>query len=88
MNEIYKLRPVIGSVDGFFQEKWKIASDKPGSGNTKNIGSISAVMYDFQNPKPIFKNEEEFIKYWRQYPLTSKDNSFSDIQSYRKCLCR
>ena len=31
---------IIGDFIFFAQEKWKMASDKPGSGNTANIGSI------------------------------------------------
>ena len=34
-------------VKFFFQEKWKIAGDKAGSGNTTNIGSISGRLEDF-----------------------------------------
>jgi hypothetical protein len=34
---------VIGNFAFFAQEKWRIASDKSGSGNTANIGSITHI---------------------------------------------
>lgn len=32
--------PPIRDIEIIFQHKWKIASDQPCSGNTKNIGSV------------------------------------------------
>lgn len=34
-----EIQSVAKDFDFFLQEKWKIALDRPGSGNTKNIGS-------------------------------------------------
>lgn len=45
---------VKGFIDIFLlQEKWQIASDKTGSGNTKNIGSIKNVA-DLVNGNGVF----------------------------------
>lgn len=52
----------------FVQEKWKIATDRPGSRNTKNIGSISLIE-DLIKGKGIFAElgEEVFDDYWINY---------------------
>ena len=47
------------------QEKWRIAGDKAGSGNTTNIGSISGMLADFQQGNGVFQSESEFLAYWR-----------------------
>ncbi len=56
---------VIKDFDFFAAEKWKIASDKQGSGNTANIGSIVAID-DLKNENGIFSQlgEEWFDEYW------------------------
>lgn len=39
LDELENITSVINSFEFFVQEKYRIASDRPGSGNTKNIGS-------------------------------------------------
>ena len=55
------------NVEVFFQEKWKIAGKRPGSGNTKNIGSIKSTIEFFKNPEPIFESNQAFETYWREF---------------------
>ncbi len=52
----------------FVVEKWKIASDKSGSGNTANIGSINSIK-DIVNGFGMFSKlgEEWFDDYWMNY---------------------
>lgn len=59
---------VIKDFDFFFSEKWKIASDSQGSGNTANIGSISG-LDDIKNERGVFSQlgEEYFDLYWLNY---------------------
>lgn len=59
---------VVKDITFFVQEKWKIATDRPGSGNTKNIGSISLIE-DLINGNGIFAElgEEVFDDYWMNY---------------------
>lgn len=59
---------VIKDFDFFFSEKWKIASDSQGSGNTANIGSIT-VLDDIKNERGVFSQlgEEYFDLYWLNY---------------------
>ena len=65
------LVPPFTNVEYFMQEKYKIAGDRPGSGNTENIGTIkSNNINDFIEGNGIFKDlgNEIFEKYWRGYP--------------------
>jgi hypothetical protein len=51
----------------FVQEKWRIASDKEGSGNTKNIRSIDGVLGDFDAGRGVFASDGDFLAYWRNF---------------------
>ena len=72
--KIYKIDDLqsIGSVVSNFQffvaEKWTIASDKGGSGNTANIGSINNIN-DIMNGRGMFSKlgEHWFDEYWMNY---------------------
>ena len=59
---------VVKDITFFVQEKWKIATDRPGSGNTKNIGSISLIE-DLIQGNGVFAElgEEVFDDYWTNY---------------------
>ncbi|WP_454502999.1 type II restriction endonuclease [Brucella lupini] len=74
-----------GNVEVFVQEKWRISSDRAGSGNTTNIGSISGTIDDFRKGNGPFTSEEEFLEYWRAYGRTKSDrNDFSNISEFRR----
>ena len=64
LNELDSISSVIKDLVFFAEEKWKIASDKGGSGNTANIGSIDFVE-DVLNGNGTFINlgEEIFDQY-------------------------
>jgi len=72
-------------VKVFVQEKWKISSDKAGSGNTTNIGSITGRINDFRSGNTPFESEEEFLEYWRNYERTAnlRRERFSNISEFR-----
>jgi hypothetical protein len=59
---------VIKDFDFFAVEKWKIASDRRGSGNTANIGSINDIK-DLKAGNGVFSKlgEEWFDEYWVNY---------------------
>jgi hypothetical protein len=59
---------VISDFEFFAQEKWKIASDKSGSGNTANIGSVNYIE-DVINGNGVFAKlgETWFDEYWKNY---------------------
>jgi len=65
VENLKSITSVIKNFDFFAAEKWKIASDKQGSGNTANIGSIVDIA-DLKNENGIFSQlgEEWFDEYW------------------------
>ncbi len=76
------------NVRVFVQEKWKIASDHAGSGNTTNIGSITAHIDGFQQGLGRFSSESEFLHYWRNYCRTDAERTgkFRNIAEYKEWL--
>jgi hypothetical protein len=65
VKSLKSITSVIKDFDFFAAEKWKIASDKQGSGNTANIGSIVDID-DLKNGNGIFSKlgEKWFDEYW------------------------
>lgn len=68
LNKLDKITSVIKDLVFFSEEKWKISSDKSGSGNTANIGSIKYIE-DILKGNGVFKNlgENVFDEYWINY---------------------
>lgn len=68
MNELEEIPSVLHDFLFFAEEKWKIASDKSGSGNTANIGSIQFIE-DILSGNGVFANASEdlFDEYWMNY---------------------
>lgn len=68
VKNLKSITSVIKDFDVFASEKWKIASDKQGSGNTANIGSVVDIA-DLKNGNGIFSQlgEEWFDEYWINY---------------------
>jgi len=74
--ELDTIISVLNNLMFFVEEKWKIASDRSGSGNTANIGSIEYIP-DMLLGKGVFLNlgEEMFNSYWsNQGILLVKDS--------------
>jgi len=73
-NEVFNVRKLksitsaIKNLDFFVAEKWKIASDKQGSGNTANIG-CTLDLENLKNENGVFSNlgEDWFDEYWINY---------------------
>jgi Restriction endonuclease EcoRV len=65
VENLESITSVIKDFDFFAAEKWKIASDKQGSGNTANIGSVVDIE-DLKNENGIFSQlgEDWFDEYW------------------------
>jgi hypothetical protein len=94
IKEIRSITSVIKDFTFFVVEKWKIASDKGGSGNTANIGSINNID-DIINGKGLFSKlgESWFDDYWMNFQkimiknnkgVTVKISSLRDFVEYRK----
>jgi len=68
MDEVESIPAVIRHFTFFAEEKWRIAGDKGGSGNTANIGSIQYIP-DILNGNGVFAKagEEYFDDYWANF---------------------
>lgn len=68
VEEVESIPAVIQDFLFFAEEKWKIASDKGGSGNTANIGSIQKIS-DILSGNGVFAKagEKMFDEYWMNY---------------------
>lgn len=68
IKDLKNIPSVIADFQFFIQEKYKIAIDRPGSGNTKNIGSVCKIN-DLVNGNGPFAvlGENIFDDYWRNY---------------------
>ena len=74
----------------FVAEKWTIASDKGGSGNTANIGSIQYID-DILNSNGVFAKagEELFNDYWANFgkiKIRSKNGRYKKLSSFAEYL--
>jgi hypothetical protein len=71
LSELKNIASVIRDFEFLLQEKWRISSARPGSGNTKNIGSVTdiAALRDGKGPFLPY-GERMFNDYWVNY-LTS-----------------
>ncbi len=68
VDDLKRILSVIKDIEFILQEKYKIAIDRPGSGNTKNIGSTTK-MEDLRDGTGIFSKYgiEIFDDYWMYY---------------------
>jgi hypothetical protein len=68
IDELKSIASVVRNLQFFVAEKWRIASDKRGSGNTANIGSIKNID-DIVNGRGMFSRlgEKWFDDYWMNY---------------------
>ena len=68
VDDLQSIASVIRDIQFFVQEKWRIASDKRGSGNTANIGSINRIE-DIVAGRGVFSTlgESWFDDYWMNY---------------------
>ena len=94
IGELHSIGSVVMDFQFFVAEKWRIASDKSGSGNTANIGSINNIT-DIIGGNGMFSKlgESWFDDYWMNYGKiiipnnsggTRKITSLKDFVEYRK----
>jgi hypothetical protein len=89
VKNLKSITSVIKDFDFFAAEKWKIASDKQGSGNTANIGSTLSID-DLRNEKGVFSQlgEKWFDEYWINFGSATmvKDGKSIKITSLKDFL--
>jgi len=80
LKDIKKIPSVIKDFQFFAQPKYRIAASRPGSGNTKNIGSIARIDYLLEGAGVFAKlGEEVYDDYWMFY-LTKDMAKALDIE--------
>lgn len=93
VDDLNLITSVVKNFQFFVTEKWKIASDKSGSGNTANIGSINNID-DMINGNGLFAKlgESWFDDYWMNYKKitipdgkggTKKISTLKEFVTYR-----
>lgn len=93
IEHLRSITSVIKDFEFFAVEKWRIASDKSGSGNTANIGSINYIP-DILNGNGMFAQlgEPWFDDYWMNYGAititddvgkTKKISTLDEFVAYR-----
>lgn len=82
LENLTSITSVISNLQFFIAEKWKIASDKSGSGNTANIGSINYIE-DIINGNGMFSKlgEEWFDEYWMNYKKIKIRSNNGNVKS-------
>jgi len=92
LTELQKITSVVRDFEFFVQEKYRIALDRPGSGNTKNIGSVTRIDALVNGKGPFFElGEDVFDDYWMYYltkdmarAVDLKDAPYRNLEEYRK----
>lgn len=77
ISELDSITSVISNLEFFVTQKWRISSDRRGSGNTANIGSIQRIA-DIISGNGMFARlgEDWFDDYWMNYgKITIKTQS-------------
>lgn len=89
LDDLEKIPSVIRDFQFFAQPKYKIASARPGSGNTKNIGSVTKIDQLINGSGPFaILGEEVYNDYWVYYLTADMARSletsrpYADLKSY------
>jgi len=92
LDELKNITSVVKDFSFFVQEKYRIAVDRPGSGNTKNIGSVTKSDALIHGKGPFSDlGEGVFDDYWMYY-LTKdmaraaelKDAPYKNLTEYKE----
>lgn len=85
--DLNSIQSVVQDFVFLLQEKWKLAADKPGSGNTKNIGSINRID-DLVNGNGVFasvsasEGKAIFDDYWMNYLTSDMARAIDSVVPY------
>ena len=84
LDDLQDIVSVVKDFEFLFQEKWRIASDRPGSGNTKNIGSVRNIkdLIDGNGPF-VGYGKEVFDDYWMNYLTNDMARAIDSEVPYR-----
>ena len=90
IKNLAKIPAMLENLIIFAEEKWKIASDTQGSGNTANIGSIKCIK-DIISGRGVFSlaGEEFFDEYWVNFgklEVPNKKGGYKTLSSFEEFL--
>jgi len=84
LNDLEDIVSVVGDFTFLLHEKWRIALDRPGSGNTKNIGSATNFHVLIEGKGPFERHGEEvFDDYWMNYLTSDMARAIESDVPYR-----
>ncbi len=84
LDELQNIVSVVRDFTFLLQEKWRIASDQPGSGNTKNIGSVRQISALVEGAGPFQTHGEAvFDDYWMNYLTADMARAIESDIPYR-----
>lgn len=94
IDELPTIKSVIENFVFFVQPKWKIALDRPGSGNTRNIGGTDCIDKLINGAGPFaLLGEDVFDDYWMNYYNKADARSagigtprYNSLNSYKEYL--
>lgn len=92
IDQLQSILSVVRDFDFFLQEKWKIAIDRPGSGNTKNIGSTTSIR-ELKDGTALFTRYKDgkrlFDDFWMSYltkdmakAIDLDESPYSNLKTY------
>ena len=84
LDELQNITSVVKDFTFLLQEKWRIANDQPGSGNTKNIGSVHSIETLVEGNGPFTSyGESVFDEYWMNYLTADMARAIDSSIPYR-----
>jgi len=84
LDDLLEIVSVVKDFEFLLQEKWRIAGDHPGSGNTKNIGSVREIARLVTGQGPFAEyGEAVFADYWMNYLTNDMALAIEAPVSYR-----
>ena len=87
LSKIDEIVPVIKDIEIIMQEKYKLSADRPGSGNTANIGSSSDIETLRKGTGVFAKHGEKvFEDYWRNFLQRKIARDMRKVQPYHNLV--
>ena len=84
IDDLQNIVSVIGDFTFLLQEKWRIAGERPGSGNTRNIGSIRSIRGLVDGNGPFSSHGPDvFDDYWMNYLTPDMARAIDSPVPYR-----
>lgn len=84
LDDLQSIASVVKDFTFLLHEKWRIATDRPGSGNTKNIGSVRNVQSLLDGAGPFAKQGRQvFDDFWMNYLTDDMARAIESEVPYR-----